>query len=173
MIQLVRRKYIIILIFLLNFLVTSVIKANGNNEKDKSIKPKVRFAVVDKTETLTIEQREKILEVYSNYEDNSSIQLALLIVNLPDESSGEQFLTDYSGWGEKRLVIRLVTSTNEVELFWTEALNNSLQKVSKNYRSQFEPYLSEGKFYETALYGSLGIIKILSPDLSVAKSPSG
>jgi hypothetical protein len=163
--QWIRRKYILcISIILLSFLVTSVIKAGVNDEKDKSIKPKVRFAVVDKTETLTIEQRENILEVYSNYEDNSSIQVALLIVNSPDEASGNRFLADYSGWAEKRLVIRLVKSTKEVGLFGTEVLNNSLQKVSKNYRSKFEPYLSDGKLYEAALYGSLEVIKMLSPD---------
>jgi hypothetical protein len=164
-VHLIQRKYIMLIsIILLCFFITFFVKADVNNEKDKSIKPKVRFAVVDKTEILTTEQKEEILEVYSNYEDNSSIQIALLIVNSPDEALGNRFLADYSGWAEKRLVIRLVTSKKEVGLFWTEALNNSLQNISTNYRAKFEPYLSEGKLYEAALYGSLEMIKMLSPD---------
>lgn len=168
MIQQIRRKYILsICLVLLSFLVTSVIKAEVNNDKYKLVKPKVRFAVVDKTETLTTEQSEDILQVYSDYEDNLSTQMTLLIVNSSDEVSGNDFLAKSSGWAEKRLVISLMLSTKEVRLFWTEALNGSLQGISKNYSAKFEPYLTDGKFYEAALYGSLEIIKILSPEYKV------
>ena len=73
----------------------------------------------------------------------------------------------FAGWAEKRLVISLILSTKEVGLYWTEALNGSLQGVSENYRAKFEPYLTDGKLYEAALYGSLEIIKILSPEYKV------
>lgn len=170
MIRQVRGLYLLfIYIFLLSFL---NIAFASDNTQSKKPELKVRFPVADKTDILTEEQTEKVYLIYSDFEDYSSIQFSLLIVNSPDDTSGENFLTKYSGQSKQRIVIRLVTSTKEVGLFWTEALNSSLQTISQNYRSKFEPYLSEGKFYEAALYGSLELIKVLSPDynLNVTKN---
>lgn len=164
----VHGKVILITFFIIIFLITPfAIRAEIKDDKYELIVPKVRFAVVDKTEILNPEQSEEILFVYSDYEDNTSIQLTLLIVNSLDDVSGNEFLDKFSGWAEKRLVIKLILSTKEVMLFGTEPLNNSLEKISKNYQTIFEPYLAKGNIYEAALKGSLEIIKILSPEYNV------
>jgi hypothetical protein len=159
------KKYVLsICIILLSLVVSSaIIKADDSSKDYQSIEPKVRWAVDDETNTLTIEQQENILEIYSDYEDNSSVQVALLIVDSADALSGNQFLINYSGWLEKRLVIRIVKSNKKVGFFWTSALNGPLKELSEKYSTKFETYLSEGDFYEAVVRGSLELIEELSP----------
>ena len=152
-------------IYVLILILSNITYANENRQSTPELK--VHFPIVDKVKVLAEEQKEEIFIIYSDYDCYSFIQISLLIVNSPNEVSGENFLTNFSGHSNQRVVIRLVTSTKEVGLFWTEALNGSLEGTSKNYRAKFEPYLTDGKFYEAALYGSLEIIKILSPEYKV------